>query len=222
MIVFWGSSQNNYKVGVFPSASLTIGLPKTWEFNLGVENRNNFFKGQFDEKPEHKLELERIDFTPIISRKVGIDKEIGAGYILRYRDGELFHRFLQQISFVEKYYRFRMGYRIRTDQTINPNETVTLRLRFRSAAEIPLQGTKLDHKEFYLKLSLEQVLYYTQGEFDYGARTLITPGYYLNGKHKLELGFNHRFSRLFIKNRFDQQFWIQASWFFKPEWTIFE
>lgn len=211
-------SQMNYKSGIFPSISTTFDLPKTWELNFGVENRNTFFKGRFDQAPSHQLELERIDFTPIISRNVGIDKEAGVGYMLRVRNNEIYHRWLQQISFVEKYLRFRMGYRIRTDQTLNPDQSMTFRLRIRTAMELPLQGTKLDYKEFYFKISLEQVLYYTQKEFDYGARTLFTPGYYLNNQHKFEFGLNHRFSKVFVNDRLDQQFWLSLSWYFKPKW----
>jgi hypothetical protein len=132
--------------------------------------------------------------------------------MIRFRDNEVVHRFIQQYSVVKKYNLFRLGHRISTDQTIRNNNPPQVRLRYRIGVEKALNGKDVDPKEFYFKLNNEYLFAIEGRETDFELRLIPAFGYALSDNNKFEFGIDYRLNE-FISGASRNQFWLYLGWF---------
>ena len=205
-------SQGVYSTGVLPQINLNMPFTKDWRLNAKVESRQLFSERQF--KQDFKIAYRYVltDIALIASRKVGANNSLGTGYMIRFRDNAVIHRFIQQYSIVKKYDQFRLGHRISTDQTISNKHPVEFRLRYRIGLEKALNGKDVDPKEFYFKLNNEYLFSSEGTDRDFELRLIPAFGYAFSDYNKFECGIDYRVGG-FMSGESENQFWLYLGWF---------
>jgi hypothetical protein len=148
----------------------------------------------------------------IAAKKVGLNSRIAGGYLIRFEDGEFFHRFIQQYTIVQKMSGFRLAHRILSDQTFSKIEKTEIRFRYRITSEIPLNGESVDPGEFYLKLNNEYINSFQALEYDLEIRIIPLLGYDITDNFKIESGLDYRVNS-FINNSTRQSYWMTFNFF---------
>lgn len=206
------SAQTRYQSGLLPSISLTKKLNDTSRINLRVESRQAFFEKTEEEQAEWTYTNVLTDITAVYSHKVGYNSAIAGGYMTRFRDGDVGHRAIQQFTVVQRLDGYRLAHRFSTDQTLMPNEDVTLRLRYRMATELPLQGSSLDPNEFYLKTTAEYLSELQSNTLGHELRIVPVIGYDFTDNNKVEMGLDYRHSSLFTDSP-RARYWLKIAWY---------
>ena len=200
-------SQSTYQWGILPSLNLNSNLKKDWSLNTKLESRQIFQSGEVNGAVEGNYKYVQTDLSLIVAKKVGLNSRVGGGYLVRLKEGELFHRFIQQYNVVQKLSGFRLAHRFVTDQTFSAIEKPEFRVRYRISSEIPLNGESVDPGEWYLKLNNEY-LYNTQAsESDLEIRVVPLLGYDISKILNWETGLDYRASSVFKTNK-QHSYWI--------------
>ena len=149
-----------------------------------------------------------VDISSIISIKTDLDQSFNFGYILRFREGETIHRTFQHYNFVNHLTNLKIAHRIAFEQFYRSKRKTTFRSRYRFSLEKPLNGERVDIKEFYLKLGNE----YLYDFLDLEIR--ITPylGYQVSKKDRIEFGLDYRVSDL-INSGTQNDLWFRTTWY---------
>lgn len=186
------------QVGVLPQINTDFSLGNDWKINAKIEGRQLFFQNPFPQG-ESEMKFERLDLELVANKTLNPSMAIGGGYLLRRTDGVFIHRIIQQFTIKQKLYSSRLTHRIRTDQTIEENEALQLRLRYRISWEKPLSGLKVDPKEFYLKFNNEYLGMLQDKKGDLEIRGLANLGYNISDANKIESGIDYRVENLIQK-----------------------
>lgn len=214
MLLVATHSVNGQKVvsgGLFPEMALSHSQ-QNWKYTLKVESQNYQFNNTYEEEWSYKVK--QNDLQAFIENKITPRISISAGYQYRISsDRANTHRSIQQISFVQKALRFRIGHRFRTDQTWT-NESVLHRYRYRLSLEIPINGFSLDPKEFYLLVQDEPIVSLESGESDVENRIYGAVGYLFANAYKLQTGIDYRTDRYFVDG-FRHRIWWKTGLFIK-------
>jgi hypothetical protein len=205
-------SQTRYESGLLPSLSLTKNINDTSRINLRVESRQSFFEKTENEPSEWTHTNVLTDITAVYSYKVGYNNALAAGYMTRFRDGTMGHRTIQQFTMVRPIDGYRIAHRFSTDQTWMPKTDISLRMRYRLASDLPLQGTSLDPNEFYLKASVEYLTGLQSGILEHEVRAVPVVGYDFTDNNKVEIGIDYRHSDLFTHSP-KARYWFKIAWF---------
>lgn len=189
--------QGTYLVGFLPAMNLNTSLQNDWSLNAKVESRYQFRTGTFNAESMRVRQYELTDLSLLAAKKIGFNTRLAGGYLMRFENNLITHRFIQQYVVVQRMSGYRLAHRVVTDQTLSPGEQAEFRLRYRLTAEIPLNGTSLDANEFYLKINNE-ILNELQGQ-TYALEYRLVPllGYDLAQHFKMELGIDYRRASLF-------------------------
>lgn len=205
-------AQPNYTVGLLPSVNLSTSLPQGFKINFNTESRQTFFNKSPNKNRDFQYEYNLTDFTFIVSKKVGLNKTLAAGYLLRIREGEIQQRSIQQFILTSKYANFIISHRIATDQTFLKEEAIVLRLRYRISAGIPLNGQSVDPGEFYLKINHEYLNELQDGIYDLEIRVVPFLGFEISDKNKIELGLDFRINS-FLEGTSQSRYWTAINWY---------
>jgi hypothetical protein len=205
-------AQSTYQVGGLPSINLNYKLNNGWSLNFKTESRQLLQKGTFNGDSNKSYEYVLTDYSLIAAKKIGLNSRISGGYLLRFREGEATHRFIQQYTITQKLPHLRLSHRVVTDQTFSPAEATEYRLRYRLATEIPLNGQSADPKEFYLKIGNEYLNTVQDADFDIEIRLVSLLGYAMTEDHKIEVGLDYRVNS-FLNHSARHSFWASLNWF---------
>lgn len=215
-LLAWASlllnAQGTWQAGLLPSVNLNVDAGKGWKVNFKAESRQRLARGAFGEPAVTGYDYVLTDLSVIPSKKVGLNNTLGAGYLVRARDGEFSHRFLQQFTLVRKYEAFRLGHRFSADQTFGRGESPVFRFRYRLVADLPLEGASTDPGEFYLKLGSECLMALQSGKADLELRIVPLVGYEFTDNNKLEWGLDYRLGPL-LSGPARSSFWLSLNWF---------
>ncbi len=209
---YLASAQSSYEAGILPAININKKLKNDWKLNFKTESRQAFEEGFFQDKNTFDYNYILTDFALLGSRKVGFQKTVALGYLLRFREGQIFHRTIQQFIIKKKYTDFQLAHRISTDQTFAQEEPTEYRFRYRISSEIPLSGQSLDPREFYLKMNHEYLNAFEASEYDLEIRFVPLLGYAFTNKNKVELGLDYRLGA-FINNAAENSFWGTINWY---------
>jgi hypothetical protein len=216
-----GTTQSFYRVGTMPSININYGLQNNWALHFKTESRLLFQSGQFGKEPIRGVDYVLSDISMIGSKKTGLNTNLAGGYLIRILENQAIHRTIQQFSIVRQFSSFRLAHRFSADQSfnINPNEEFKLkyaeyRLRYRIAAEFPLNGQSVDAREFYLKINNEYLYGWHNSDNDIEIRVVPLIGYNFVDKSKLELGLDYRLNS-FLNDNPRNSFWLSINWFFR-------
>lgn len=202
-----GYTQDNFQFGAIPVFNVNKKLPEGLAINFKTETRQVFYNEQ-----ELAWQHELFDFSTIISKKIALNNAIAAGYLLRVEGTEVISRFIQQFVVIQNSAVFRLAHRFSTDQTLEGNEAVEWRFRYRISTQIPLSGQTVDPREFYFKINNEY-LYATQKKNqDLEIRLVPFLGYQFTDNNKIEIGLDNRFDS-FINESLATTSWFNIIWF---------
>ena len=139
-------AQSSYQLGAIPRININQKLENNWKVNYKVESRVIISEGSITGASNSNFRYNLTDVSSLLSKKVGLNNSIALGYLARFREGAVDHRFMQQFTIVSKYNSFRLAHRFATDQTFRENRSDVFRFRYRIGVEIPFDGYSVDKK----------------------------------------------------------------------------
>lgn len=211
---FYTQAQNTrFSTGFFPEASLSYKLNENYSITHKIESQHGIFDKQSQLNEELEYHHVLTDLQSFINRKISPFVKVSLGYQYRIEEGENTHRPIQQLSILQRQSRYRIGHRIRTDQTIFEEAETLWRFRYRLKSQIPLQGFELDPGEKYLSISNEVIYMNKNGEDDIENRLTASLGFYFNDKNKLEIGFDYRTDDYLVDDRFRHRLWLKIGYY---------
>lgn len=206
------NSQSTYQFGALPSLNLNRKLENDWSLNAKLESRQLFRRGVINGNTEKEYDYILTDFSLIAAKKVGLNSRIAAGYLIRFEDAEVFHRFIQQYVIIQKMSGYRLAHRLLSDQTFSGVEKPEIRFRYRITAEIPLNGESVDPGEFYLKLNNEYINSFQAMDYDLEIRLIPLLGFDITENYKIESGLDYRVNS-FLNNKTRHSYWMTFNLF---------
>jgi hypothetical protein len=200
------------RAGFLPSINFNQKLTRAWDFAIKSESRHFFYEeSTLSENFDYQYSL--TDVSALVGKKVGLSSKVISGFLARSTPDGMIYRSIQQWILKSNVYRFKAAHRIAADQTFSTTELPEFRLRYRLSTQLPLSGSKLDVKEYYVKLNTE-ILNGLQGQFyDLEFRIIPHLGYVINERHKIELGWDNRFDS-FANDQTRLTSWITFNWYF--------
>jgi len=212
LIATEGVAQSQISGGLLPELTISRTFGQDWKASLQLESMQALYSGNTEDGSSSSYEYIRTDFTTMVSRRMNPNVSVAAGYMARATESRWVQRTIQQISWVQRQAAFRIGQRIRTDQTYADGTNPIYRARYRLALDIPLQGLSLDVGEFYLIPSYEQLGVERSSEWDGESRLLARIGKLINEDLKLELGLDHRFDG-YVQGEQGHRTWLMMNAF---------
>jgi hypothetical protein len=153
------------------------------------------------------------DFQGFLGTKINPFVDIAGGYQYRVNSlGDNSHRTIQQISFLQLPGNYKLGHRVRADQTFSPFEKSEYRLRYRISFELPIEGESLDPGEFYLVFSDEVIYSYQARESGIENRVVASLGHLSKEKQKFQAGIDYRTDRFFDPD-LRHRSWFKFGWY---------
>jgi hypothetical protein len=213
LISLAGFAQDRFLAGVIPKINISTKISGDLKLTGNIEARNIFYEEAGGDEGKFGYKYQLLEASGYLSVKTRVNHSLTGGYLLRSRDGRVFHRFIQQYSVVNRFEAFRLGHRFAADQTIDPDHNWEIRTRYRLTVELPLSGDQIDPKEFYLKFSNEYLGIFGKEKPDLEIRLGALIGYEAGGSSRLELGPGYRVND-FSGNGIDQAFWLSLNWYF--------
>lgn len=199
-----GKAQGEFQFGILPSISLNKRLPKDWSAIFRVDSRQAIFREEFN------YDYLLTDISLVFTNRITSNITLGGGYLMRIEDNELKNRFIQQVTFSQRFPTFRLSHRFVADQTFEQTDDPEFRFRYRLASEIPLQGESLDVREFYLRLNNEYLNSFQGGSYDLEIRAIALLGYVLSDNNSFEIGIDHRIDS-FIHSQARNRTWLSIN-----------
>jgi hypothetical protein len=200
----------SFTAGFLPDINLSYKVGEDYKIIHKIESRYPSFN---DEDNKFKINFERLDFQNFVERKVALFSKLAVGYQFRINNSESSeHRFIQQFSWTDNLFNYRIGHRFRTDQTYSQSFSPEFRFRYRAEFQLPLQGRELDQGEFYLSISDEALSSIQSSDWDFDNRVVVKLGLYKNDNNKVESGFDWR-AEGFLFDTTEHQIWLALSWY---------
>ncbi|SHI62004.1 DUF2490 domain-containing protein [Aquimarina spongiae] len=218
LFISYSWSQSSFSSGLLPRIRVSTKIGDNLKLVNGIESRQLLIDNTREESFDYEYVL--TDLSSLLSYKLGSSSKINAGYLIRFEDNEVFHRTIQQLSWVQYADPIRFGHRFVTDQTFGNKQSPKFRTRYRLTLEKPLSGNKIDPTEWYLKLGNEYLGEWQNGEFNLEIRLLPFLGYEVSNTNKIEFGLDYRIGSL-IDAATENDLWITVNWYyslqFKPK-----
>ena len=196
--------QSDFSFGLLPKIVLSKKLSDRTKWINSLESRSIIY----DKK--HQFSHSLVDVSSILSYKINTNQSVNLGYIIRFEDSEIIHRIFQHYNLLSSFSSIKLGHRFAFEQFYQTNKQTTFRTRYRASLEKPLEGQRVDVKEFYLKFGNEYL--YDFDEDDLEMRFTPYLGFQATKKDKVEIGFDYRLSN-FINNKTENQLWLRATWY---------
>ena len=206
------SGQSRASIGILPEVNVSYRWAEKWRITGQLESMQRGWVKEADTDLNRDYQYIRTDATAVLTLRLSPFWSTGVGYMMRFSEGRIIHRGLQQISSAHQYSGIRLGHRIRTDQTYASDESPEYRWRYRFSLEFPLNGQSLNNDEWYGIVSNEHLASLQSSEFDWEQRVVLMLGRYFNSKHKVEAGFDYRLDR-FIREAPRHRLWFAISYF---------
>ncbi len=216
------SAQDVHLYGLLPAALLKKDISERTDFAVTFSSEINAISKSTTDR-DYPAEVLNFNIESVISTDVNPNLNLAGGFLFRLRNPlegistEL--RPWQQITLIHRVEQFRIRNRFRAEQRwIASGEggryDFDLRLRYRLSTDFPLQGTRLDNKEFYLNLSLaahltpttDRPFYFWEGRANAGL------GYKLNDRHRLEPALELRSRRIDEKGNRRHFLFLRFTW----------
>jgi hypothetical protein len=205
-------AQGSFELGILPAVNFNKKLKNDWSLNSRIESRmllqSGVIKGAVDRSYNYVL----TDFSLIAAKKVGLNSRVAAGYLIRFEEGDVHHRFIQQYTIVQRFSAFRLAHRAVSDQTFSSVEAPEFRLRYRITTELPLNGESADPGELYLKINNEYLNSIQARDYDLEIRVVPLLGYEFTEKLRLETGLDYRVDS-FLNAKASHTYWMTVNFF---------
>lgn len=195
-------SQEQLNAGFLPKIVLSKQLTEKTKWVNTIENRNIIYDDVY------QFTYNLVDISSILSFKTNSNQSFNFGYILRFRNSETIHRTLQHYNFVGLLSSLKLGHRFAFEQFYQSNKQTTYRTRYRLSIEKPLDGERVDAKEFYIKMGNEYLYDFTDIEIRF------TPyiGYQVSKNDKVEFGLDYRIGAV-LHSITEHDLWFRVTWY---------
>ena len=205
-------AQSSFQLGALPSLNLNKKMKNDWSLNFKIESRLLFQRGEINGDVDKNFNNVLTDFSLIGAKKIGLNSRIAGGYMIRFKEGNLYHRFIQQYVIVQKLSGFRLAHRFLSDQTFSESEEPEFRLRYRITSEFPLNGESVNPREFYLKINNEYINSLQEKTYDLEIRLVPLLGYEITEQFKIETGVDYRINS-FLTDNTRHSYWMTLNFF---------
>lgn len=205
-------AQSSYQFGALPSLNLNKKMKNDWSLNFKIESRLLFQSGEINGDVDKNFNNVLTDFSLIGAKKIGLNSRIAGGYMIRFKEGNLYHRFIQQYVIVQKLSGFRLAHRFLSDQTFSESEEPEFRLRYRITSELPLNGESVNPRELYLKINNEYINSLQEKTYDLEIRLVPLLGYEITDQFKIETGVDYRINS-FLTDNTRHSYWMTLNFF---------
>lgn len=203
--------------GLFPEVGVNFPLNDKVAYLLKIESQNELIDNENIDFPKFRYQHLLTDLQSFLSYKLTYSLKGAIGYQYRLSGTGLNnHRAIQQIAWVSNFRAFRIGSRVRADQTFANGAFPEFRIRYRAASDIALNGEHIDHGEKYLLVSNEVILATESRDFAVENRLVIGVGHYFDKRRKLEFSIDYR-ADPFIPEVNRHRTWIKLSFYWKLE-----
>lgn len=187
--------------GTIPSVLLKSSTQKV-DYTFGISSEINAITRTVNGR-QYPAEVLNLNLESAISYDTGPNFNIAGGFLYRFRNpftgmsSEI--RPWQQITFISRLEKYRVRNRLRLEERwvesrSEKNFGFDLRVRYRLSTDFPLQGERLDNKEWYLNFSTEAHITPTikQPLFFWENRTYLGLGYRVSDKKRFEPALEFR------------------------------
>ncbi len=205
--------QSSYQLGILPSINLNKKLPNDWKLNFKTESRQELKRGYFKSSSDFSYQYVLTDFSFITAKKIGVNKLLAIGYLLKVTENEVINGFIQQCIITKKYSGFKLAHRFSADQTFAKEEDTEYRFRYRLSSAFSLNGQSIDPKELYFKFNNEYLHSWQNTDYDLEIRIVPHLGYKFTESKKLEIGLDYRLDS-FLKDSSRNRFWLAINWYY--------
>jgi hypothetical protein len=206
------SAQSTFQLGGLPSLNVNKKLKNDWSVNSKIESRLLFQRGDLQGEVDKNFKYVLTDISLFGAKKIGLGSRIALGYLIRFEEKEVYHRFVQQFVLVQKLSGSRLAHRLLCDQTFSASEAPEFRLRYRLTSELPLNGESVDPGEFYMKINNEYVNSIQAMKYDLEIRLVPLLGYDISKRLKIETGLDYRVNG-FLKGSTRHSYWMNLNFF---------
>lgn len=193
---FLGNSQTDARLGFLPTVNFNLNLKKDWDLNFKYQSRHYVFQSQLTSSERWGYSHSNSDLSFLAGKKTGLNSKFIGGFSTRFANNRFFFQLNQQFVLKKKYRGLRLAHRFALDETFAQNTVPRFRIRYRLGVEIPLQGKKIDVKEFYFKMNLEVLNTFEKNQYYLELRGIPVFGYVISEKQKIEFGFDNRLDRI--------------------------
>lgn len=198
-------------IGILPAINLNAKINEAWRFNVRVESRQALASAEQGFPSELNYRYLLTDYSTLVSRKIGLNNSLAAGYLMRVEEGAIDHRLIQQFTLIQRFATFRLAHRFGSDQTFG-NVEPTFRFRYRAAVEIPLNGQSVDPREGYIKVGHEYLFSLQATEAQVEMRLIPFYGYMIDERNKIEAGIDYRRANI-GGDLTSSSYWWSIGWF---------
>lgn len=213
LLLFGQFSYAQNRFGMMPQINTDFKIGEFMKVNTKLENRFILYQNPYGDRGR-RSEYERTDLELVLTGTNGALNNFGAGYLIRRNDadGSFSHRAIQQYSAAQEWGELLLAHRFRTDQTFENDEAVQYRLRYRVSVEKPLDGQRVDPREYYLKFNNEYLGSLQEGKGNLEIRLLSSLGYNHSDNDQIEVGFDYRAENL-IGGSTENLLWLTVGWY---------
>lgn len=199
------SGQNTQLYGTIPGILLRSKFNKL-NIALAINSEINVVERN-TEQGAFPTEVINLNLESLVSFDLNPNINLAGAFLYRFRDpftgGGTELRPWQQITLIHRLNQYRLRNRLRLEsrwvKSSNAEDyNYNLRVRYRFSTDFPLEGERLDDKEFYLNLSTEVLLTPTTDRpfYFWESRTYAGLGYRLNNRFRLEPALDFRTRRV--------------------------
>jgi hypothetical protein len=210
----WGQKPD-FSGGLTPEITLSRRLAEDFQLTGKIESQHSTVNDKLPGGIDWQYRYESTDLQLFAARSLHPLWKVAGGYQYQISASSANnHRTIQQLSYLQRLEGYRLGHRLRTDQTFYPSAANKYRLRYRLSGELPLQGFMVDPGEYYLVLSNELLVGWQGQARDLENRFALAMGWYLNRAHQLEAGFDYRTDG-YLHRIIHHRLWLTLGWYLK-------
>lgn len=211
-------AQDRQLYGTIPMLLLKKDGGEQLSYTLALSSEINAIEREFTDR-RFTAKVYNLNLEPALSYDVNPNLNLAAAFLFRLRDPftgtttEL--RPWQQISLIHRLGKYRLRNRLRMEERWAGSDLdFNLRLRYRISADFPLEGERLDSREFYLNLSTEALVTptVTRAFYFWESRSYLGIGYQLNDRQRLEPALDFRSRKVDEKGNRRHTLFLRLVW----------
>ena len=217
-------SQSRSSLELLPQLSWNGELGNRWSWSLNTSLESRLSEKTEGQPATTSFTPHTFNFQSGLAYQWTSDLSLSAGYQFGLRDidedeQDIEHRLLQQLSWAQRWGKYRTRARARTEQRFFRSDDwqVRHRWRLRGSLDFPLEGERLDPRETYLNAQVEWLanLFEEASAFYPETRLYAGLGWLINDHYRLENGIEWRGRRIDAEKNIRQRLLYRLTFTFR-------
>lgn len=204
-------SGQKYNTAIMPVLNFNKKITDEWKANVKIKNQTIFSSDGQNFSLQSDPRYKRTDLEFSATRKLTYKNSLTGGMMVRLNNEKPTKRLSLSFSTIRQLRRIILAQRMGIERIFKPDNKKKIRLRYRLATALPLNGEHIDPNESYLKLSNEYIGS-KESSNTLEIRILAAFGHETIKGHKIETGLDYRLSDIGTKNHI-QTIWLYLGWF---------